>query len=345
VELEAIEVKVKVLDLYRFANPATWARLIAYLRDERPDIVHAHGPSAFLYATLGCFWARGPAVIATYHSLYLQGKLESLPLKPWGAVKTRIFASLERWAARRAACLIFVSEADRQEYCGLGQSGLRAVTIPNGIDLGRFTPSQHPSLIRQRWGLDQEAKVVGCVSRLSPEKGLEYLLRAFPTILASYPDAFLVLVGEGAQRWELEELAQGLGLSHRVLFTGFTSEVPDLISAMDVLVLPSLWEGQPLSILEAWALGKPVVAAAVRGSRDLVEDGRTGILVPARNPQALASAVVALLGDPERARRLGIAGRQLVETQFSLERMRRSVGELYLRLYDQHGQGRSGTGC
>lgn len=331
-ELEAIGVEARVIDLYQYASPGTWAKLFSYLRQERPDIIHAHGPSAFLYATFGRPFAGRPAVVSTFHSLYLKGKLEKMPLTPLAAARTRLFASLERWAARRANCLIFVSEADRQEYCGSGPESFRAVTIPNGIDLGSFTPGRDPFPLRLHWGLEPGVKVVGCVARLSPEKGLEWLLRAFPLILDSHPQARLVLVGEGAQRAELEGLAQNLGLSHRVLFTGHSREVPELIAIMDVVVLSSLWEGQPLSILEAWAMEKPIVATAVRGTRDLVEDGQTGLLVPPRDPQALASAVGGLLDDSERALLLGKAGRRMVEEGFDLENTCRKVGELYLRL-------------
>ncbi|MDP2727064.1 MAG: glycosyltransferase [Dehalococcoidia bacterium] len=336
--LEEIGVKAKVIDLYQYASPGTWARVFSFLRQEKPDIIHAHGPNAFLYATFGRPFAGNPAVISTHHSLYLQGKMEQLSQKHLAAARTRVFAALERWASRRASSVIFVSDADRQEYCGPGPSTIQAVTIPNGIDLSRFTPSQDSSSYRRRWGLDLGAKIIGCVARLSPEKGLVYLLRSLPFILDSHPEAFLMVVGEGSQRSELEDLARDLGLSERVLFTGHSNEVPDLISTMDVVVLPSLWEGQPLTILEAWAMEKPVVATAVRGTQHLVENGKTGILVPPRDPQALASAVVELLDDPKRGLLLGKTGRHLVEDRFDLDRTCREVAELYFSLVGQHGQ-------
>lgn len=152
-------------------------------------------------------------------------------------------------------------------------------------------------------------------------------------ILQSCPDTFFLVVGEGGQRKALETLAQDLGISGRTIFTGFREDVAELMGLIDVFVLPSLWEGHPITVLEAWALEKPVVATSVDSTKYLVEDGKTGILVPPRGPQAIASAVLSLLDNPARAKELGTAGRQRVEADFTLERMVERMENLYLELW------------
>lgn len=331
-ELTAIGTASRVIDLYRYADPATWRQVVSCIRQEKPDVVHAHGPSALLFASFGNVLAGSPALVCTFHSMYLQEKLERMHLTAAGRVKTTAFMLAERWAARRASILLFVSDADRSQFCGRSSSGCRSLTVHNGIDLCRFTPGVESAVVRGQWAIGQSDRVVGCVSRLSAEKGVEYLLRAFPRILACHENARLLLVGDGVQRREFEVLAGNLGVANRVIFTGHSNDVPGLLSSMDVVVLPSLWEGQPLAVLEAWAMEKPVVATRVKGTASLVDDGGTGVLVPACDPAAIASAVSDLLADPGRARRLGQAGRRVVQERFDLEKTTREIAVLYERL-------------
>jgi glycosyltransferase involved in cell wall biosynthesis len=171
------------------------------------------------------------------------------------------------------------------------------------------------------------------VARLEVEKGHPTLLDAWPRVLASVPNAHLLIVGEGSQREALEAQARRLGLlggDHpSVTFTGRRDDVPAVTAALDVAVLPSYREAQGLSILEAMALGRPVVASAVGGIPEMIEHGRTGLLVPPKNPEFLAHAIVRLLNDHPYADTLGKAGRDLVEERFCAELMVRAIETIY----------------
>jgi len=176
------------------------------------------------------------------------------------------------------------------------------------------------------------------VARLDPQKGLHDLVAA----AALVPEARVMVVGEGPERRALETRIAHLGLGDRVHLLGFRSDVPDLLAGSDLFVLPSLFEGLPLSILEAMAAGKPVVATAIGGNDEAVVDGATGLLVPPGDPRALADAIRALLRDPERRRRLGEAGRRRAEAEFSAPAMVRRVAAVYdelLAASDRPGDG------
>jgi glycosyltransferase involved in cell wall biosynthesis len=165
-------------------------------------------------------------------------------------------------------------------------------------------------------------------ARLDSQKGHEYLLRA----AAGVPEATFILAGDGPLRPRLEELARSLGLAERVLFLGHRDDVPALLASCDLFVLPSLYEGLPLSLLEAMASGRPAIATDVPGSNEVVHHAESGLLVPRADPLALADAIRRLLADPAAAERLARAGRARVDRDFSVERMVRGVEAVYDQL-------------
>src|SRR5207237_3211119 len=148
---------------------------------------------------------------------------------------------------------------------------------------------------RKELGLDRATPLVGVIGRLEAQKGHVYLLDAWPSVLAEFPDARLLLVGEGSLRGALERHARDLGIASSVLFAGFRSDVPRVLDALDVLALPSLYEGMPLTAIEASAMAKPVMATAVDGTPEVIREGRTGRLVTPREPAALYRALRAVL--------------------------------------------------
>ena len=240
----------------------------------------------------------------------------------------------ERRLARRTDAVIFVSRADydRGTWFRLApQPKMRlirnGVALPDddGPDGGRRREAL-------RAALELDGPVVGAVSRLHRQKGVIYLLRAAPEILRRRPEARIVVAGGGPLEGELRRLVTRLGQDRRVLLLGERSDARDLLALFDVLVLPSLWEGLPLVLLEAAMLGKPIVATDIDGVREVVRDGETGLLVPPARPDALAAAVVGLLDDPGLAARLGGAARSEIQAEFSLERMVKETQNLYLDL-------------
>jgi glycosyltransferase involved in cell wall biosynthesis len=278
-----------------------FSELVRLLRSERVDVLHVHltGYTGGRWALLAGMLARTNAVICT---------LQIAPDKPvtWSVRLDRrlINAIVDRFIA--------VSEVTRGRLIRfLGQSAEKTVVIPNAVELPRYVrkPLQTREQLLSSIGVPPDATIVGCVARLSPQKGIAHLIEATPAILRELPDAHVVLVGEGPLRAELTARVANLGLAGRIHFAGNQKDVPAWLAAMDVFVLPSLFEGLPLSILEAMAAGLPVIATAVDGTPEAVDDGVTGRLIPPEDPAAIAAAVVDVLKTPGLAARYGAAGR------------------------------------
>jgi glycosyltransferase involved in cell wall biosynthesis len=201
--------------------------------------------------------------------------------------------------------------------------------IYNAVDLERYDHPEPCCTLAEEYGMEPGSQIVGVVARLEPEKGHPTLLEAWPAVLRKVPDAYLLIVGEGARREALEQQVRALRIAHRVVFTGRRDDVPAVTAALDVAVLPSYREAQGLTILEAMALSRPVVASNVGGIPEMIEDGVTGLLVPPNDPPALATAIVRLLQDHSLADTIGRAGHDLVHDRFCIEIMVKAVEEIY----------------
>jgi starch synthase (maltosyl-transferring) len=199
--------------------------------------------------------------------------------------------------------------------------------IPNGIEFDRFAGAE--AVARSLIGLPEDAQVAITVARLDVQKGFGTLLQATAGVLGKLPNFYLLVVGTGALREQIQKEAQRLRIADRVLLLGRRDDVPQLLRAADLFVLPSRWEGMPNALLEAMAAGLPVVATAVHGSRELVTDGLTGRLVPVDDAEALERAIIELLQDPAGRRRLADAGQRHVAEHFSLQHMLRRYESLY----------------
>lgn len=205
----------------------------------------------------------------------------------------------------------------------------RITVIYNGVDPAPFACAARR--LRQEYRLPAHAKVIGFVGQLDERKGIYYLLQAFEQVYRRHPEAVLLVVGEGPLREWVVTTAAARGLASAVILTGFRDEVPAVMRSIDLLVLPSLWEGFGIVLIEAMAAGKPVVTTAVSSMPEIVLHNRTGLLVPPGNVEALAEAMCALLEEPARARRMGRAGRARVEERFADRRMLRELEKLFLR--------------
>jgi len=307
-ELAGAPVAVAGIAADGWHRPREVARLAAFIRRLRPDVVNPHlfrsvAVAAPLARALGV-----PAVVETYHGreAWRRGPLRGsfLPDRALATLLTRVIA---------------VSEAARDFLVRVKRyPAAKVVVVPNGRDLATFRPGHHRDAVRKELGLDAHTPLVGVVGRLEPQKGHADLLAAWPTVRRAFPDARLLVVGEGGLRPALEAQARALGVADSVVFAGFRADVPRLLDALDVLALPSHWEGMPLTAIEAAAMARPVVATAVDGTPEVVVDGVTGLLVPPGAPAALARALCAVLGDPALARRLGEAGRRRALERFDL---------------------------
>ncbi|MGQ9630363.1 MAG: glycosyltransferase family 4 protein [bacterium] len=228
--------------------------------------------------------------------------------------------------------IVAVSGAVRRTLMeDVGVSPDKISTIYRGID-----PSVHPNpesqvALRRELGITDNS-VVGTTARLVPMKGVKYLVEAAKLVLEEIPNAKFLIVGEGPERGGLEKLARNLGVAESVIFTGFQSDIDGILSIIDLFVLPSLFEALGVSIVEAMKWSLPVVATDVNGVPEVVEDGVTGILVPPRDPRALADGVIFLLRNPDVAREMGKRGRRKMEGQFDVRRLIDETERLYKTL-------------
>jgi len=300
-------------------HPATVGRLASVLRSEEIQVAHCHNRKALLYGGLAAEAVRGTRLVYTKHGV-----------SHWGG---GVAALLGRFVTRRARAVVAVSDdIARGLIDGRWASRSRVHTVLNGVDLQQFRPSRDRAAARARIGLPLNVPVVGTVARLSPEKDQSTLLYAFAALSRDLPAARLLLVGDGALREDLGRLATTLGIQDRTLFAGERKDIAELLEAMDVFCLPSLTEGTSLTLLEAMACGLPVVATAVGGTPEVVADDRSGLLVPAGEPLAVAQALLRVLQHPDLGDRMGGAGRSIVSTRYSLRAMVERYSELYERI-------------
>jgi glycosyltransferase involved in cell wall biosynthesis len=209
-------------------------------------------------------------------------------------------------------------------------------TIYNGVDLNRFDhlDSMICLSVRKDLGISSKAPTIGCVGRLHQQKGYPDLLQAFKIVRDQISDIQLVIVGSGKMEKELKSFVKMHNLSDSVTFAGSRSDIPEILNGLDLFVLPSLWEGHPIVLLEAMAVGLPVVATRVGGTTEIVIDGETGLMVPPRNPSQLASAIITLMQNPDLRLKMGQASRQRVGL-FSIESMTSKIEDLYFDLYNR----------
>jgi glycosyltransferase involved in cell wall biosynthesis len=304
VSLDTLEVEAE-----SWLNLRSINRLRVFMRRIRPDVVNPHlfRSTAVAAPIARAVGIRG--VVETYHGR-----------EAWRQGPIRGGFVADRFIARLVTRVIAVSRGAADFLvAGKGYPADKVVVIPNGRDLTRFVPGRHRDEVRKELGIDRGAPVVGVVGRLETQKGHVFLLDAWPEIMRAHPDARLLLVGEGSLRDALSAQAHRRGVADSVVFTGFRADVPRILDAIDVLALPSLHEGMPLTVIEAAAAGRPVVATAVDGTPEVVLEGQTGRLVPPADPPALARALQALLADPDEAARMGREARRWARERFDID--------------------------
>ncbi len=297
---------------------AAW-RLSRLIKQLRPAIVHAHDPHAVAMAALALSMMTSsptpPLIAARRVDFHLKGN------------------ALSRWKYRQVDCFICASEAIRQMLVGDGVPDARAVTVYEGIDLDRAAAAPPAALHADFW-LPHDAPIVGNVAALVPHKGQRYLIDAAALVIQKVPDARFVIAGEGELRPALERQIKERRLEKHVFLAGFRPDVMSVHKAFDLFVMSSVTEGLGSSLLDAMSCEKAIVATTAGGIPEAVVDRETGLLVPPRDPEAMARAIVALLTD-ERARRvMAAAGLRRVRERFSVERMVRDTLNVYESIVD-----------
>lgn len=321
-ELKNADIPLATLNMRRgVADPRAVFRLVKILREWRPDIVHSHMVHANLLARVARIFYRIPVLISTAHNIDEGGR--------WREVAYRLTDPL-------ADLTTNVSRAAVERYIRVGVAPKNKIRfMPNGIDTAKFKPNEAAGQrLRNELGVDNYF-VWLAVGRFEEAKDYPNMLRTFSMIVSKKSDAVLLLVGQGSLMEELKKLASELKLEDKVRFLGVRRDVPDLMNAADAYVMSSAWEGMPMVLLEAGACGLPVVATDVGGNSEVVLNGKTGFIVPPRNPEALAQAMEKMMALPKEKRmEMGEAGRAYIEANYSLEH----VVDQWEALYMEHLQ-------
>ena len=308
-------------------NLKAFLQLFRLILREKPDLVHLHLLKARFLGGLAAKAARVPIVLETFHGDLFTGY--------YGYFKTRAILMAERTLGHLVMDkVIAISEKVKDNIVRFNVAPLRKVeVIPLGLDLQKFAdPTAHVGELRKELGVAQGCRLVGMIGRMVPIKGCHYFLQAAHEIIKVDPRVRFVLVGDGILRANLEFECQQLGISKAVTFLGWRKDLRRIYADLDVVVLSSLNEGTPLSIIEAMAAGKGVVATDVGGVSDVVTSGETGLLVPPKDSKALANAVLRLLRDEKLRRSLGELARASVYPKYDVSRLTQDMENLYLRL-------------
>jgi len=332
VRSEGIEVRIiPIKKTYDLMGAVRLRNLILY---ERIQVLHTHGMLVNTVGRIASKMAHLPVSISTVHltrELASGGRAENI--SQW--IKGKYYRSLDNFTARFNDRVIAVSESVKQDLISQGMSPEKIVVIKNGIEFEGWQ-----TLLDEKNSRAQKKRelgigngpVVGTITRLSRQKDVHTLLYAMSNIVRDYPGIRCLIMGDGPQRRELEDLSCRLALNGNIDFLGFRRDAREILNIFDIFVLSSLWEGLPLVVLEAMAASKPVIATRVPGTAEAIVDGETGILVPLRDSERLAGSIKRLLEDQKLSQSMGEAGRQRVNKYFRVERMVDETERLYMDL-------------
>ncbi len=311
---------------------ALW-KLIRLIRKEKPDIIHTHTAKAGTLGRIAGILTGVPCKIHTFHGHVFHSY--------FGTVKTKVFIWIERILARFTDRIIVISQLQYEEFCHEIK-----IAPPNkfsiirlGFDLTEFLNSDvHRGKLRRELNISEDTLLVGIVGRLTAIKNHAMFLKSAKKVSEKIANVKFIVVGGGELESEMKELAVSLEIQDKVIFLGWRRDMPAIYADMDLVVLSSLNEGTPVTLIEAMASGKAVVSTAVGGVPDIVHDGQTGILVPSGDEEGFADAIVDLLEDAEKRKQFGELGREFVSANYTKERLCADISGLYDELLSNSGR-------
>jgi glycosyltransferase involved in cell wall biosynthesis len=319
--LEQLGIDVTYLGRHKF-DPATYTHLLKVLEDKQADVVHMHGYGATTFGRLCAARLGIPAILhehANHGDTPWFQKVADKLLAPYTDIAIAVSASTAEFTTRAR---LVPAERTHVVYLGAPLD-----------EFARSRPADEIAAARRSLGIPDGAIAIGCVTRLMPSKGNEFLVGAAPAVLAAHPAARFYLVGEGELQPALAAQAAALGLGDRFVFAGFKSDVAACFSAFDLVVFPSLWEGTPLTAFEALAMGKPIVSTDADGLLDVLQDGRDALVVPKRDSAALGAALNRLIEQPDLAARLA-SGARTTGQRYDIGAFVRKMERLYELLHE-----------
>ncbi|OGW53849.1 MAG: hypothetical protein A2Y81_04405 [Nitrospirae bacterium RBG_13_43_8] len=316
------------LDFSKRINPSLILRLAGIIKKNRIRIVHGQGTRAEFYGRI----AKRLVGRARYVSTI------AMPVEGFDVRESRrrIYRIFDRLSEKYVDRFIVVSDVLRNML--ISKRGLdpdKVFRIYNGIELDKYNPALGDRTeIRKELGIDEDNILIGAIGRLVWQKGFEYLIQSIPDVLKAYSNVKFMIVGEGELKERLKAQSSKLKVKDNLIFTGFRNDIKEILSAIDMLVIPSLLEGFPMIALEGMAMAKPTIATRIEGIIEQITDGETGLLVPSKDANALANAINRLINQPDLVLRLGMNARQKVEEDFSVGKMIAETEKIYTSLCD-----------
>lgn len=300
-------------------------RIQEIIREFQPDIVHTHASKAGALGRWAAHRCKVPVIVHTFHGHVFHGY--------FGKGKTLAYKTVERLLSRWSSSIIAISDHQKKELTQIHKvaPAHKTKVIPLGFELSRFLNSSEDQrhAFRSKYGIDQDAFVIGIVGRLAPIKDHSLFLDAIAIAnKKANRNLKVTIVGDGELKAPLQEKARSLGLTN-IIWTSWIKDVESAIPGMDVVVLTSINEGTPVSLIEAQACGVPVISTDVGGVRDVIQDGQTGLMVKQRTPQDIAEAILSLETSDDTLRKMGEAGRKWVEHRFSAHRLTEDMRKHY----------------
>jgi len=315
IEKLGIEVEIVQMKRLKIPNPFLFIdsiiKLSRILKDRKILLVHANGSRCAIYGAIACKIVKVPII---WHVRILESD-----------------GLIDRFLAKFSSIIIVNSNAVKERFKWLKDKS-RLEVIYNGIDLKKFSNSFKGEKIRKEFGFDIEMPIVTTIGRLDWYKAHQYFLQAAEKVKKIIPNVRFLIVGDGERRDYLENLVKELGISENIVFAGNRKDIPEILNAIDIFVISSVSEGFGRVVVEAMACEKPVVATRVGGIVEIVEDGITGKLVPPKNSEALAEAIIELLNNKEESKNMGIAGRKRAERMFDIDENIKRTENLYKKI-------------
>jgi glycosyltransferase involved in cell wall biosynthesis len=325
--------QAQILEIPTYAiaisNKLTWQsfqNIYQLLKTQKFDVVHTHGGTAGFWGRLVAACLKNkPKIIHTYHGLHYLNTAQTKSIKQ--KIKTAIFQQIDQLLLQITDRIICVCRSDYEKAIAAKvASPSKTSIIYNGIEIDKFSHPLNKETARKKFDVAPVDFIFGNVGRLHEQKGHKYLLQAFAKVADR---ARLLIIGDGDLKDELIKLATDLGISDRVLILGARSDVHEFLSAIDVFVMPSLWEGQPIALLEALAMGKPCIVSDVDGIPEIITNGVNGYLVKRTDVAGLTQTMNKALDNPEILQQLASAGVSTITEKFLAQNMAKAIADIY----------------
>jgi glycosyltransferase involved in cell wall biosynthesis len=319
------------IDFSKRFNFSHIPRLSEIIKKNEIKIVQGQGARAEFYARLASRLAGNSKCVST----------TAMPVEGFdvGFIRKKVYSLFDRFSGKFVDRFLVVSDVLRDNLIRKrGIPAEKVVRIYNGVEVDHYLPQDQNGSrekIRNEFNIGGDTLFIGAIGRLVWQKGFEYLVQAVPKVLNEIPQTKVIIVGEGPLRRELEALAQKLKMEKHIIFANFRKNVKEILSAIDILVVPSLSEGFPMITLEGMAMAKPIIATRIDGVKEQMVDEESGIFVPPRDPDALTQAILRLSTDKKLAQNLGLEARRRVENEFTVEKMVSETEKVYQSLHEQ----------